>query len=237
VAVYPYDEYKFTHPRGMFHFRNTQVLGLLPLGIALVLIAIRGLRSGPGLWCALGSALALQMLLWAAHAIQDEPQGRTRWGERFVARTSALLPPLFVVFRGAFVGITLCLLWYSFCELGFPASLFQHTLFVVFLLVPPLRRLLHVDEAVAQRPRVIVFDQFLLHLQVVLVTLLITLSLQYLVFPKDHPYITEVPLPAVILWVPALLICSGSVVMFLDFLRKSKTRPKASIPAAPAKWP
>jgi hypothetical protein len=220
--VYPYDEYTFAHPRGPVHVRNTHLLGLLPMAIACVLIGIRGLSSGPGLWCALGTALAFQLILWSTRAIMDEPQGRTSWGDRFVAKANRVLPPLLVIVQGVFVAVTLCLLWYSFCELGFPASLLQHTLFILFLVVPPVRRLLRVNDALASQPRVVLASQFLIHFQVILVTLLITISLQYLVFPKDHAYITEVPLPAVIIWVPAVLICAGSVVVFLDFSRKHR---------------
>ncbi|HEY8241801.1 MAG TPA: hypothetical protein VIH35_10160, partial [Kiritimatiellia bacterium] len=92
--------------------------------------------------------------------------------------------------------------------------------------------LLHVDDAFAARPRVVVAEQFLMYVQVVLVTLLLTTSLQYLIFPKDHAYITEVPLPAIVLWVPAILICAACVALFGEFIRKRRTGPSPGSPAA-----
>ncbi|MFH0908703.1 MAG: hypothetical protein V1929_08070 [bacterium] len=221
--MYHFEEFKPSHRNGITHVRHTQWLGALPVCTAVVLLLVKGPQAGPGIWSALGAGLALEMMLWSAWAERENPRGRAPWANRWIARADDWFPAMLVVAQGCFTGLTLCLLWYSFCELGYPATIFQHTLFLLLIVVIPLRRLLHINGVSERVATLDILDQFLYYLMIAMFTLLVTNSIQYLIFPRQHPYITEVPLPAIIVWVPAILICAGCLALFADHVfRKRK---------------
>ena len=224
-----FEEYRPSHRNGARNFRQTQWLGALPVGTAIVLLLVKGPQAGPGIWTALGACLAIEMMLWSAWAEREHPRGRAAWAESWVNKADAWFPAMLVVAQGCFTGFTLCLLWYSFCELGYPATVFQHTLFLLLLVAIPARRLLHINGASERNAALDILDSFLYYLLIAMFTLLVTNSIQYLIFPREHPYITEVPLPAIIVWVPAILICAGCLALFADHVfRKRKQAPSLS---------
>ena len=119
--------------------RQTLAMGLVPLGIALLLMAAGAPeRPAPGLWAGAGLAMAGMAVLWRSW----RKSGRRHL--RGFSTTHFLVRYLFIILCPA-------LLWLVFGELILEmAGLFPPILFGLLLLVYPVSRILH--ERVGQNP-------------------------------------------------------------------------------------
>lgn len=199
-------------------------MGLLPIAVALILFYAHGAKSGPGLWMALGLGVGLQLMLWSGHALHRSRRGRSKLGDRLVARSDTWFPSFLIVIQGGFTAIILLTFWFTLQELGYRSMIAQYVLIAALLVLLPVRRIVRLkaaeDPTVANE--IIYFTLYYCHW--ILVTLFIATTIQALVFP-DQLVSSSFPTGMLFIWIPAVLGIIGSAVLFVDHvIRKLPAR-------------
>ena len=214
--MHVFNEYKLSHPRTAIHYRMAFSMGLIALILAALLLTTRGWPGAPGLWSALGLAVATLLMLWsvrAAHAPRAPVSERTR---RWVAVSDAWYPVFLVTMQNAAVAIILFQIWFTLVDLGFPAGLLQHILLSVILFCISLRRALQARRVVNGLPLSTVADDFLGYFSISLITLMLARSAYLGLVPEDAQLRREVPAAAVVIWILASLLILSCIVLFID---------------------
>lgn len=220
--------YEF-HPsslKGLYHYLVTQRIGFLPILVAALLLYAHPHDPGQGLWCALGLALGLELILWGAYDLRRPGSAQTRWGRHLTARLDFWFPPLMFVIRYAFVALLLIVLWVTIHELGFPTTWWHHGLFILLVVALPTGRFMREIVGAGESTRGMeLLSRFFFYFNIALFTVICVGTLSSVIIAQSEPYQTD-PSPAlVLLWLCAVLGLLSCAVLFIGDWRRLYWRP------------
>lgn len=226
------DEYRVSNRRARYHYNRTRLLGLIPVGVSAAFLYFAGDYYGPLLYGSLGCAIAMHLMLWAAY--EAHFGGRhTGWTLRKLERSDDWFPGFMIICQNGFFSITLLIFWFIICRLGFSASMLDHALLGLWVLVWPLLRVLRTrHSANPNNDSLETTYEFFRLLNIIIVAFLIASILTDMLTPGEsysRDANTDITVVGIALWMPATLIAVGCVVTFLDYLvRKRPNRRRDS---------
>lgn len=136
-----FPQYRPTQDGAIQHLDRTRLLGLIPIFLSLVLMgAVRGL-PGPGLWCAFGTAVGLQIILSSARLASVSARQRRRTTDPLIVKAEVWVPLLLFGVQTGFAVITVLLLWLTLGDLNYRMNALQHGLLFSLLVFFPAHRL------------------------------------------------------------------------------------------------
>ena len=213
-----YEEYKLSHRRSAEHYNKTFWLAWMPAGVAALMIYAKGSSAGAGLWGGLGFAMAVQMILWSGRAIHRPRQRLSPFSRKLVETSDTWFPQFLITIQGAVTGITILLLWFTLCELGVRSMFVQHLALVLAVILIPLRRIASIRIKQAPGPKNEIRYEIIHYSQIIFVTLFIAFCFHLIIMPEGENLTSDVPLGAILLWIPACLIIVSCIVLFVDHL-------------------
>lgn len=221
---YVFEEYKLSSRHAREHFRRSLATGVVPAALSLWIGLSRLPHVGPGLCAALGLSVAGLLMLWAARELHRERQVSqlsgwlVYWSDRW-------FPAFVLLCQNFFVSITVMLLWFTICDLGLNASWLQHVLLLTLLALSPLRRILDGTEPTHPSPLRELFTESLGYLNTMVLVVFVADTISRALLPPDKPLTEAPPLGAVMVWVPAVLIIIGCVILFIDHILRKMPQP------------
>lgn len=227
---YLYEEHRPQHRRSGEHYRRTLIIGLVPFLLSLWLAKSHFPQIGPGLWATAGFSLSGLLALWSLKGMIDYPP-HSRVAIWYAKNAQDLFPATLIVMQGWFVLITACLIWFSFAELGYGATVFHHILLLGILLLAPIRRILRGTEPQHPSPRRELLTEGIDYLNVCMFTLFIAACMSLFILPPGTLITHEVPLGLILVWFIATMVVLTCVVLFVDHIvRKMPPPPEAERP-------
>lgn len=201
----------------------TQRMAFLPMAVAVTLIAAHGIRTGPGLWMALGASAALALMLWSAYAIHRPWPGRTRLACRMAAASDSWFPTFVIFVQGGIAAVTLLMFCFTLVELGYRSAPMQFPLLAALLILLPFRRLSRLrnaEQSTAGRELTALFAQYL---HWILLTLFLATTIGNL-GPSGPAASTDESVGGLLIWIPAILVIVSCVVLFIDHVIRKMPR-------------
>jgi hypothetical protein len=224
---YTYEELKLGHRHAPEHFRRTFAAGLVPVGLALLTWWSHFPRGGPGIYATAGLAISGLLMLWSLRAVHSDA-GISGLSRRLIARSDRWYPAALILAQSFFIALTVLLLWFTICELGFAASWLQHSLLIAYLLLLPIRRILQGTEPMHPSPLHELVMEFLGYLNTCIVTLFIAGCATLALLPPDKPLTGELPPSIVLVWLPAILVIITCVILLIDHVLRKMPQPAAT---------
>ena len=217
-----YDEHRIGHRLLRIHFRRTVVAGVLPLFMALLLATGKS-QAGPGSLAGGGLAVAGLLMLFGLRGLHQESE-LTRPARWMVEHSDRWFPALLLLLQNFFIALCVLQLWFTTAALGFPATLLQHALIIALLVLSPIRRILHgtyPPQPSAWRELTV---EFLRYVNASLGALFLATLITRLMVPPGDRMSQGLPAGVILVWVPAVLVMLGSIILFIDHvLRKMPT--------------
>ena len=225
-------EYQLSNRSCRTHLMHTRWLGIVAIVVTLLLMFGSPTSPAAGLWCALGLAVGLEMILWGLYEINYTSDRKTIIGMWLLKRSEKVFPVVLYLMQHAFTVILLLVLWFTLGQLGFPTGVGRSTCFVMILTLFPLRRLfLELVETESEEAKNLPAE-FAGYLNLCLiVTLLVSLLTAYLL-PQGLTTAEKIPEPLLVMWVPTILTMLVCLVLFVDDVGKERKR-KAKLRSAP----
>ncbi len=222
------EEYRISNRRARYHYNRARLLGLIPVGVAFVFLFYAGDYYTPLLYCALGTSLAFQLMLWAAY--EAHFGGRhSAWTRRRLQNSDNWFPSFVIVCQNAFFAITLAVFWFIICRLGFPANILDHGLLAAWVFVWPILRVLRARLYLdSHNSNLETSYEFFRYTNVALIAFLIASLITDFATQEAGPAPShDYTMLGMFVWLPAALVAVGCVVLFLDHLvRKRPRRPR-----------
>lgn len=208
------------------HIRN---MGGVPMGLALALVYAHAFRPGPGVWCALGLAVGLLLVLYGAYALPGDRR-RSAFGQWLYARAERWIPFVFFGTHYALFNLSLIMIWITLHDLGFQSAGWQHAVFVLLIVLLPVRRFAeewsHTHDRVSAR---ILFA--VAHYALIMTLIAVTANvLMASIVSQSEPFQTDTDPLVLIVWV-----LSVTAILFCAILLTSRIRAERG--ARPAKPP
>ena len=225
------DEYRIANRRARYHYNRARLLGLIPVCLPVAFLFFVGDYFTPLLYGALGSAVALQLMLWCAYEAHfgGKHTARTR---NLLARSDLWYPGFLIVCQNGFFSITLTVFWFLVCHLGFTASMLDHALLAAWVLVWPILRVLRMrHHQLPEDGNLETAYEFFRYLNICLLSFLVAGLFTHML-SADDTYSSDAnsgSLIGIAIWMPAALIAVGCIVLFADHLvRKRPERNRKS---------
>ena len=221
------EEYRITHRKARYHYNRTRLMGLVPLAVAAALHLFAPPHHAPLLIGAIGCTLGIHLIVWAAY--EAHFGGRhLRPTLRLLQNTDRWYPSLLIVCQNGFIAITLVIFWFILCTLGFPAGLFDHVLLGLWMCTWPVLRVLRARQHADPDARSVEnAHAFFRLLNIALIAFLIA-SLVHAMFAQPTTYSNSTDQQDTVLdlfiWLPAILVGVGCIVMFVDHLLRQRPR-------------
>lgn len=214
MALFP--QYQVSSRSARREVVSVERIGLLPVGLALMLMWARRGAAGPGLWAAFGLALGMELLLAGAYELHHAGDRRSRPGDALAARSDRWFPLLVFAAQSGFVALSVLLLWTTVCELGFPAGLLQHALLVALLLAVPAYRAAAELVRESEGERHHLAAEFFRYLLISVGAVFAAGVLARIIGAPDGTPVPEMFPIVLVLWVAASLTVLSCLALFLD---------------------
>ncbi len=212
------DEYKLSNRRSKEHYMRTFLLGFIPTGVALMMMYAQPEDHSPFVVSILGLSIAFQMILWSGREIHRTRDPLTPAGQHLVSISDAWFPHFLMFMQGLNICITVLLLWFSICALGFKSVAIQHVILFFALILHPLRRMLTYAVITETTRRKEIARELVHYLQIIFLTLFLAMTFHLVMLPPEQLQSDTLPLGAIMLWVPAILVIISCVVLFIDHI-------------------
>lgn len=203
---------------------RTLRLGLIPIGVALVVMWERAQPPGPGLWSALGVCLGMESMLFAAWRFRDPGIRKTRLGMRMAVSLDRWFPLLVFSAQSVFLIVTVLIFWLTIVELGLEIYRWIHPIIYVLLFYVPLRRFMLEYVREKSSKTAFVVRESLNYLAVILIALLAGSILTMVVIPLGHPLTGDTWPPLIFIWVLVVMTILSVVVLFVDRVFSSRKK-------------
>lgn len=224
MNTYVYEEYKLASRHARGHLRRSLATGAVPALLALWIGLSRFPRTGPGLYAVLGLSIGALLMLGGAWRLHGErnPSRISHW---LVRRSDRWFPPFVLLSQNFFVGLTVMMLWLTICELGFAASWLQHALLLTLLVLSPARRILAGTEPVHPSALRELATESLGYFNAMVFVVFLASTISRAMLPPGQPITGSVPMSVVIVWLPAVLVIIGCVILFIDHIVRKMPQP------------
>ena len=222
TAMLLFPEYQLSERAAARHVEATRRLGLLPIFVTLVLMLARNANPGPGLWCALGLSIGLELLLWGAYAICLEKDLRSRTATYFALTADAWFPLFLFTMQNGFVFISAAVLLVTIEELGFPATLLENSLIILLILLLPAYRLASEKARVTESTRWALTSEGCRYFAIAIGAVWMASTITLFLAPPGTPLSHEFFPIAVILWVLAAVVILVCLMLFADHVLKAR---------------
>ncbi len=221
MSLFP--EYELSGREYRTHYLYTRLLGLLPIGVSLLFLLARASRAGPGLWCVMGVCVGLELILWGSFKLYFLRQQQTRLGASLAAASDSWFPYLLFSLQNIFFILVLLMLWFTLSDLGFPAQTIEHSLFVLLLIMIPVRRFIRRMQLVTPSSRIHFTDRIFRYLTAIIATLFVGGCMTRFMIPPGTSLTWHAPPGVVFVWVIGILIILGCLLLIFDgYLRYKK---------------
>ena len=217
------EEFRIGHRRARYHYNRARLFGLIPVGVSFAFLFYAGDYYAPLLYGALGASMALHLMLWAAYEAHFGGN-HGGWTRRKLENSDLWFPGFLIVCQNGFFSITLAVFWCILCRLGFPASMLDHGLLVSWVFVWPVLRVVAARlSADSDNGNLETAYEFFRLVNVCLITFLIAslltdFSVQDDTAQPGHDF----TMVGMLVWLPAVLVTAGCVVMFVDHLVRKR---------------
>lgn len=222
------EEYRISNRRARYHYNRVRLLGLIPLGVALAFLWYAPEFYTPLLYGAIGAAAALHLMLWSSYEAHFGGK-HTGWTKRKLEASDTWFPGHMILCQSGFFAVTLGVFWFFVCSLGFPASILDHLLLAAWLLGWSLQRVLRARLYVdPDNGTLETAHEFFRFSNIATMGFLIaSLVTDFAGTGGDGNPNQDFLLVGMAVWLPAVLVAVGCVVMFLDhMIRKRPRRPR-----------
>lgn len=221
------EEYRVTHRKARYHYNRARLMGLVPVAVTGALYFLAGGHLDPLFVGGLGCALGFHLMLWSAY--EAHFGGRhTRLTRHLLSGTDVWYPGVLILCQNGFIAVTVIVFWFILCTLGFPAGSPDHLLLGAWLITWPVLRVLRArHHAVPDRRGLENAFVFFRLFHFTLLSFLVA-SLVHSLFAPPAVYSNSPDQQAAVLdlfiWLPAVLIAVGCLVMFVDHLLRQRPR-------------
>lgn len=213
-----YPHYRPSERGSRQEVRRAQLLGLVPVAVALALLEARGQRAGAGLWAGFGLAFGLQLVLWGACDIVFGDSPLSPAAVRLKASRDAWFPAFLFGTQTGFLLVAVALMWLTLCDVGFPATVWQHLQVALLAAAIPVSRWTRETARVRETPRASIAAEAVNYATVVLSVLLVASSMTLFMVPAGEPLSADMFPLVLALWVITVLVVLTCVILFLDHM-------------------
>jgi hypothetical protein len=219
------EEYRVGHRRARYHYNRARLIGLIPAGVSLAFLYFAGDFYLPLLYAGLGTSIALHIMLWTAYEAHFAGH-HTRWTHRRLENSDNWFPSFLIICQNGFFVVTLAIFWFIVCQLGFPASLLDQFLLGSWVFLWPVLRVLRARLYVdASNSTLETSYEFFRFTNICIVAFLIaSLITDFSIHEGSGDPNPDLTMIGIFVWLPAVLVAVGCVVMFLDYLLRKRPR-------------
>ena len=196
--------------------RRTVNFGRLLTLLVIALLFSHRLEARPGLWSALGVTAGFYIMLRAAASLGVPVPPATARGRRLAETRDAWFPLFLFSVQSVFMLVSIAVFWTTFCEIGFPARFWHHTLALALALSIPAYRLARQRLLIENTPRHDLAERFFRYLLISLVCILLAGMTMPLLDVSRELRADDQLVFLVIVWSAALLVAAVCALTFVD---------------------
>lgn len=221
-----FPQYRITDRQALRRFRLTQKMGLFPLFVSVVMMYAMPAGPGPGLWCALGLSIGLELLLWGAHSLHSDPNSTSRLSTRLKTTSDSWYPLLVFIAQNIFVLLTILVFWLTLHGVGaIPSSVWINLNILLLVVLIPVYRLAREMMLRSDDVKHVLWEKAARYLIIILATVLAMSIWLRFALPESGPIQPELMMRIMILSVISSLVVLTCIALLLDFWIRRKNVP------------
>lgn len=191
----------------------------------LLLIVSAPSDAGPFVWFTLGTGIGIELILWGAYRLHDVIPA-TRWAGLLKRRTDAWFPLFLLLTRKLLILVFSVLLWFTLQDMGFPSSPLINILFVLLLIVIPIKGFLLEYNHAAQTPASELLHDGARYL-IIMISSIFTATVLTTFGQSENTTASEINLAFIFVWLISILVVITCLLLFLSRLPRHRPDPSA----------
>ncbi len=208
-------QYRLTEYSGRANAVFTLKAGLLMVLVSGLLLLATPVR-GPGLWCAFGLALGLQLLLWGAFKRQSTSLETDRAAGQKPRGSEDAFPFLLFGVQTLFTFIAIALGWLTICGLEIPTTAWRHVNVALLTIMIPAYRLSSEFERTTESFGSAVLKELFRTLSFIFITTFVFGLLMALTIPPTKNVPEESLIYYISAWVVLIIIICAYAILFIS---------------------